>query len=186
MQTRKASLRLSAVIICFAAVLVIAACAEPQPEATPTPWVDPCTTATTESITSSDPPTREYILQTKKGNAMTEHATPDRTSTEYMQQVVDKYLDPLIRNYPHYTGVGGGLFTDLDEKGNSILDEDGLPLFELDENGEPVQGITVMVSEIIDPNTLPPERRIPDCLDGVPVRFRVGWAEFGVGGESNE
>ena len=130
MQTRKASLRLSAVIIYFAAVLVIAACAEPQPETTPTPWVDPCTTATTESITSSDPPTREYILQTKKGNAMTEHATPDRTSTEYMQQVVDKYMHPLIRNYPHFTGVGAGLFTHLNE------------------SGERVRGITVMVSEI--------------------------------------
>lgn len=94
---------------------------------------------------------------------MTEHATPDRTSTEYMQQVVDKYMHPLIRNYPHFTGVGAGLFTHLNE------------------SGERVRGITVMVSEIIDPNTLPPERRIPDCLDGVPVRIILGGAEFGIG-----
>ena len=32
-------------------------------------------------------------------------------------------------------------------------------------------GINVMVTKMVNQNTLPPEDRIPDCLEGVPVRI---------------
>ena len=43
----------------------------------------------------------------------------------------------------------------------------------LDENGEwtDTVGIEVMVTNKVDQSTLPPEDRIPDCLEGVPVQM---------------
>ena len=168
MHTRKASFRLPAIIICFASVLWMAACAVVQPEATPTPWANPCTTATTESITSSDPMTREYILQTKKGTAMTENRQSERPSDEHLERVFLKHLNSFIA-YPHFSGAGVGI----------------LPV--RDENGEEIIGIEIRVSELTDPSTLPSEQRIPDCIEGIPVLIRQDDSQYVIlGGESNE
>lgn len=80
--------------------------------------------------------------------------TAERPSDEYMRQVVDKYAD-LLWNYPHHTSHS---FADH-------RDDDG--------NLTGGYGITIAISEWTDPTTLPEERRVPDCLDGVPVRFVI-------------
>ncbi len=78
----------------------------------------------------------------------------DTPSVERRTEVRDKYL-PLLERYPNYSGSGVGLLRD--------------------ENGEltEVRGIKVYVYEEVDPDTLPPEDRIPDCLEGIPVQIRV-------------
>ena len=78
--------------------------------------------------------------------------TPSGTLTpEKIIEVRDKY-QPLFRRQPNY--VGNGAPTDIDRNGNEVL------------------GITVRVNaDPVDQDTLPPEDRIPDCLEGVPVKI---------------
>ena len=78
--------------------------------------------------------------------------TPSETPTpEKIIEVRDKY-QPLFRRQPNY--VGSGAPTDIDRNGNEVL------------------GITVRVNaDPVDQDTLPPEDRIPDCLEGVPVQI---------------
>ncbi len=75
-------------------------------------------------------------------------------TVERMTEVRDKYL-PLLERYPNYVGSGVGRFRD--------------------ENGELTggRGIVISVLEEVDPSTLPPEDRIPDCLEGIPVQLEV-------------
>ncbi len=73
---------------------------------------------------------------------------------ERMTEVWDKYR-PLFERYPTYQG--GGV--------SDIRDENG-------ERTE-VRGLVISVYEEVDPSTLPPEDRIPDCLEGIPVQFLV-------------
>jgi hypothetical protein len=84
--------------------------------------------------------------------------TSERPSYEHIAATQKKYLR-LFTEYPHFTVVGSGILTDDD--GNIIKDA----------NGEDAYGITLGVSEITDPETLPFEMRIPECLDGVPVKI---------------
>ena len=67
-------------------------------------------------------------------------------------KVRDKY-EPLFRRQPNVYSTGVGYFTD--------------------ENGKLTEmwGIIVRVTEKVDQNTLPPEDRIPDCLEGIPVQI---------------
>ena len=82
-------------------------------------------------------------------------------SSEYIHEVRLKY-DDLFWRQPHVEAVGEGSFKD--------------------ENGEwvPIVGIVVHVYEVVDQETLPPEDRIPRCLEGVPVQIRVDeWGDLG-------
>ncbi len=91
----------------------------------------------------------QQISILEEGRMTTPHATP---TDERIHEVRLKY-DPLFGRQPYYGGVGEGLFRD--------------------ENGEwtGTVGIIVHVAKKVDQNTLPPEDRIPDCLEGVPVQI---------------
>ncbi len=86
--------------------------------------------------------------------------TPERRA-ERRHEVRLKY-DPLFWRQPNVHGVGEGAFTD--------------------ENGERTEthGIIVHVTRKVDQSALPPEDRIPDCLDGIPVQIveEELWGEF--------
>ena len=88
----------------------------------------------------------------EEGNiAMTTESQDDRR--ERIHKVRLKY-DPLFWRQPNVFGVGEGLFRD--------------------ENGELTGGvgIVIRVDKKVDQSTLPPEDRIPDCLEGVPVQIK--------------
>ena len=70
-------------------------------------------------------------------------------------EVSEKYSDLFI-NYPHYRGRGVG---------NSFK----IP--HPDENQPDGFGILVRVWKLTNPRRLLEEQRIPECLDGVPVRI---------------
>ena len=97
--------------------------------------------------TWKDPCTEE------RSQFMTKEAAAERPSKEYMRAVVDKYR-PLLKGFPHAHGISTGNYYDFDAH-------------------EPLDGygITLMVSEFTDQSTLPESQRIPECLDGVPVRI---------------
>ncbi len=132
MLTRKASFRLWAVIICFAAVLGMA-CAEPEPEAMPTPepWANPCAEERT----------------------VVKNAWDKKPVEEYVAEVMHKHYFSLFAPYPHFQTV---FVVDMTER---------------NANGEAIYGLEVGVTELTDPSILPQERRIPDCLEGVPVKI---------------
>ena len=75
-----------------------------------------------------------------------------REATERARAIRHKYED-LFWRQPNVHGVGIGRFED--------------------ENGEGTRqvGFVITVTEKVDQNTLPPEDRIPDCLEGVPVQI---------------
>ena len=93
----------------------------------------------------------EASLSPKEGNMTT---TPENTA-ERIHEVRLKY-DPLFKRQPNVAAISEG--------------------FIMDENGSYTEtvGIVIDVSEKVDQNTLPPEDRIPDCLEGVPVQIQVG------------
>ena len=78
--------------------------------------------------------------------------TPEITA-KYIHEVRLKY-DPLFWRQPNVWGVGEGYFRDADREWNEIV------------------GIVVSVTKKVDQSVLPPEDRIPDCLEGVPVQVR--------------
>ena len=63
--------------------------------------------------------------------------------------------DDLFWRQPTVHGVGIG---DLKDKNDEYLG---------------IWGFIIEVTEKVDQNTLPPEDRIPDCLEGVPVEIRI-------------
>ena len=81
-------------------------------------------------------------------------ATPESKDTfrKRRHEVRLKY-DPLFWRQPNVHGVGEGTFRD--------------------ENGELMRqsGIVVSVTRKVEQSTLPPEYRIPDCLEGIPVQI---------------
>ena len=81
------------------------------------------------------------------------HAGDEKPIEEYTIEVMDKYSASLFTPYPHFQTVFAGV-----------------PLGR-NANGEEIVGIEVGVTEITNPSTLPEERRIPDCLEGVPVKI---------------
>ena len=103
MHTRKASFRLPAIIICFAAVLM-AACAEPEP------WKNPCV---------------------EEGASMTEITMTERATDEQIWKVIEKYRD-LFERQPHFYHVNPGVLDDengdLIETTEGLVDENGHPL----------------------------------------------------------
>ena len=86
--------------------------------------------------------------------------TPTPIPDALMKEVLEKHRE-RFRAYPNYRGSGWGLITD------PTVTPSGTPLRILG------RGITVSVTEIVDPETLPESERIPPCLEGVPVVIRT-------------
>ena len=80
--------------------------------------------------------------------------TPEITD-EYIHEVRLKY-DPLFWRQPNVFAVSEGFLRD--GRGGWLE----------------TSGINVKVTRQVDQSTLPPEDRIPDCLEGVPVRITEG------------
>ena len=93
---------------------------------------------------------QNLCIEERKTMAEYQENPTEPPTFEQMRAVRDKYR-PLMKGYPHYIG-------------NSIGRSD-------DDPPDVPEGITVRVTELTDPATLPEEQRIPDCLDGVPVRI---------------
>ena len=94
-------------------------------------------------------------------------ATPPEITDEYIHKIRVKY-DPLFWRQPNVTGVGEGYFR-----------EDG----EWTETSGII--VSVAVGKKVDQSTLPPEDRIPDCLEGVPVQIREEEEPYTLQGEDN-
>ncbi len=92
----------------------------------------------------------------ERAKVMTDEMENERPTDEYMRAVQARNKE-LFYRFPHVRGFGSGDFRD--ELGYRI-------------GG---YGITVRVLELTDQSTLPVEDRIPECLEGVPVRIiKVG------------
>lgn len=76
----------------------------------------------------------------------------NENTDEYIHQVRLKY-DDLFSRQPNVHGVGEGFFRVGPGEWTETV------------------GINVYVTKKVDQNTLPPEDRIPDCLEGVPVNI---------------
>ncbi len=85
----------------------------------------------------------------KKGEESMTNPSQDRL--DRIHEIRLKY-DPLFWRQPTVHGVGEGQFKN--------------------ENGQWIEtiGIVVSVTNKVDQSTLPPEDRIPDCLEGIPVQ----------------
>ena len=83
-----------------------------------------------------------------------------------LQPHIEKYIEPserarairhkyedLFWRQPNVHGVGIGILEDESGEGTEQV------------------GFVITVTEKVDQNTLPPEDRIPDCLEGVPVQI---------------
>ena len=77
-----------------------------------------------------------------------------RPERDRIEAIIDRH-ELLIRRQPNISGYGV----------QTIVDENGYPT--------DAMFIHIGVTEKVDQSTLPPEDRIPDCLEGVPVQFVV-------------
>ena len=90
------------------------------------------------------------------------HREEYREVTARAQKLLPKYEDMFWRQ-PNVWASGIGLFQD--ENGNYIEVPDG-------EGGcKMVVGFVISVTEKVDQSALPPEDRIPDMLEGIPVQI---------------
>ncbi len=108
-------------------------------------------------ISCASPETWQDPCTEERRQIMANEAAAERPSDDYMRAVRNKYR-PLLRAFPHYQGLSYGDYR-------------------ADETGELVggYGITLKVLEQTDQSTLPESQRVPECLDGVPVRIiKVG------------
>ena len=94
--------------------------------------------------------------------------TYDNTA-ERRKEILDKY-EFLLRRYPNAWHT---------KASTPIVDEDGIPV-RLDEKDLVVMGakgqygtIGLMITHWVDPDTVPPELQVPDCLEGIPMRIIV-------------
>ena len=90
---------------------------------------------------------------------MTQAPQLDSLSADEARALLDRHVD-FLESYPHYQGASVG----------TIAVPGG--------NGQVVYGIELIVSELTDPSTLPPERRVPDRIEGFPVIITVDTFEF--------
>ena len=157
MNTRKSSFRLLAIIICFAAVLGLAtACAEPDLN----PGYGPSWRTAFRPCYIQNGMTSAKIIDelNDEGQLMTtEDVIDQRPTREQMDAVIEKHLD-LLLGYPLAHGLHAGDFMITPHRQNRTIG----------------YGISVVVTEFTDPSTLSKNRRIPNCLDGVPVRIILG------------
>ena len=96
-----------------------------------------------------------YETTRQRNMAAISRAERLRPERERIEAIVDKYED-LFRRQPGLNGYGVV----------SVSDENGQPTDKM--------VIEILVTKKVDQSTLPPEDRIPDCLEGVPVVFREG------------
>ena len=110
---------------------------------------------------------KEEFHTMMRANTYTLPECTSNNTRERRDEVLSKYLG-LIMRQPNWHGHGAGNFKD--------------------ENGErlDIEGITVIVYPMVDQNTLPPEDRIPDCLEGIPVQIFEEENEAEIGGELDE
>ena len=100
-----------------------------------------------------DPSTCDYSMcraNTQKGE--TTMNTINQNTAARRHEVRLKY-DPLFWRQPNVFAVSEGF----------LANEDGGWL--------DTRGINVRVTRKVDQSTLPPEDRIPDCLEGIPVKI---------------
>ncbi len=90
----------------------------------------------------------QQISVLEEGKMTKPHATP---TDERIHEVRLKY-DPLFWRQPNVHAVGEGYFKDGEGGWTETV------------------GIVIEVSRKVDQSTLPPEDRIPECLEGVPVQ----------------
>ena len=97
---------------------------------------------------ANDPCDIDPVLTGRKG-MITRNSSEDVV----LAQAIRYKYDDLFWRQPNVHAVGIGDITD--------------------ENGEytDIWGFRIHVTEKVDQNTLPPEDRIPDCLEGVPVQI---------------
>ena len=152
MHTRKASFRLLT-IICFAGMTLLASgCGKPDTNYTDLGWrgsFRPCDI------------TQDMVSQTQLSDDFmeildmtTEKIIANRKSEEYMRAVAEQNFD-LLYGYPHAIGLDIGDFMHANRPNNRTIG----------------YGISVLVTELTDPSTLPKEKRIPNCISGVPIRI---------------
>ena len=81
---------------------------------------------------------------------------------------VRKKYEPLFKRQPNVYSTSEGRFTDA--------------------NGERIDtwGIIVSVTKKVDQSTLPPEDRIPDCLEGIPVQIQEEQPRLSVPGSTQK
>ena len=76
-------------------------------------------------------------------------------TTDQLYGVMEKYED-LFERQPGYAGA--------------VFE----PIADEDEGEADTRRIVVCVEKTLDQGTLPPEDRIPDCLEGVPIQIHEG------------
>ena len=155
--------------LCMAAFALwpTAACGDAGPERI-TPSA-PCGDADYETLTPSLE-FREFVgigtwndgsISTRVWNravsARWERLRPER---HRVQKILDKYTDRILRNLD-LRGYGYSFHFGVD----AIDHETGLPTDKLI--------IRIQVNEYVEQSTLPPEDRIPECMEGVPVHYIV-------------
>lgn len=90
-------------------------------------------------------------------------------------------VPPLYQGgFPNEVDVHANLVMSVRAKNRDLFNRHpffngvGLPYVEAgSERGNRIYGISMFVTEKVNPRTLPPEDRIPDCLEDVPVRITV-------------
>ena len=108
-----------------------------------------------DQVPTPDPDAPLYVVFEDPSTLCQEEAGTLKVTDERIIDLLHKY-EGLFSRQPSYTGRSGGTL--------------------MDENGEvtDILGISVHVEERIDQSTLPPEDRIPSCLEGIPVQIVVG------------
>ena len=151
-------------LICAAFFWSAAACGGKEPEV-PTEGQTPVVEATGTPTAQATGATREErstfsmpwhldpcgIHSPAKEKYMTEPS--ERELLEQQIKVVREKYEALIERQPTWHGTGTGNLKDADRQPTGPL------------------GIIIHVERKVDQNTLPPEDRIPDCLDGIPVQI---------------
>ena len=170
MGTRQSSFRLLLALTCaVVALLLAAACSSAtptpvpastptmEPKATPTPFPTPTATPTPQPTATPAPTPLPTATPTP---------TPDVYACEYdnteerRRSVRNKYRD-LFERYPFYNGDSEGRFV-AGPRTTRV-------------------GITVEVAIDVPNDLLPPDRRIPECLEGIPIHVRKGASYFLIG-----
>ena len=82
-----------------------------------------------------------------------------RLETERIEAILDKYEDRILAQSPARGGFVHGWGVSSIRNENDELTEKLI--------------IQIMVTEYVDQSTLPPEVRIPECLEGVEVHFWI-------------
>ena len=157
MNTRNWQIKILTLCMAAIALCLTAACESTDPEYAGPQRITPSAPCgddvpLTQSVEFSRLPENAGI--TEIGLAAMARAERLRPEIERIQAILDKYED-LIRRQPNVLGYNV----------NSMRKEDG----EITDK----QIIGIAVEEYVDQSTFPPEDRIPECMEGVEVHFKV-------------